>query len=78
MNEKVEEEDVPNYKSEDYYPAHIGDMFGTRYQIVSKLGFGMKSTVWLCRDLWKVKHYDQTQAVELAANALIGSTDISP
>lgn len=49
--EKIEEEGIPTYKSEDYYPAHIGDIFKSRYQLVSKLGFGGKSTAWLCRDL---------------------------
>ncbi|KAF2456099.1 protein kinase [Lineolata rhizophorae] len=49
--EKIEEEDIPGYNPEDYYPARIGDVFESRYQLVSKLGFGVNSTVWLCRDL---------------------------
>jgi serine/threonine-protein kinase SRPK3 len=49
--EKIEEEDVPSYIPEDYYPVYIGEAFNSRYQIVTKLGFGVNSTVWLCRDL---------------------------
>ncbi len=48
---KVEEEDVPPKVLEDFYPVYIGEVFKSRYQAVSKLGFGMNSTVWLCRDL---------------------------
>ncbi|KAK2757610.1 hypothetical protein FQN54_004579 [Arachnomyces sp. PD_36] len=51
--EKIEEEDLPFYNPEDYYPVHIGEVFQSRYQVVSKLGYGGSSTVWLCRDLWK-------------------------
>jgi hypothetical protein len=30
---------------------HLGEVFQSRYQVVAKLGFGVYSTVWLCRDL---------------------------
>lgn len=49
-HEKVEEENVPNYKAERYYPVQIGDVFESRYGVVAKLGFGTTSTVWLSRD----------------------------
>jgi hypothetical protein len=48
---KVEEEELPTYVPEHYYPVAIGEVFNSRYQVVSKLGFGISSTVWLCRDL---------------------------
>jgi serine/threonine-protein kinase SRPK3 len=48
---KIEEENVPSYVPEDYYPVQIGEVFRSRYQVVTKLGFGVNSTVWLCRDL---------------------------
>lgn len=50
-SEKIEEEKLPLYVSEDYYPVHIGEVFASRYQVVSKLGYGTSSTAWLCRDL---------------------------
>jgi len=46
-SEKVEEE---NFGIERYYPARIGDVLSSRYQIVGKLGFGNSSTVWLAHD----------------------------
>ena len=52
--EKFEEEELPHRAIEDYYPVYIGEVFKSRYQVVSKLGYGMNSTVWLCRDLWHV------------------------
>ncbi|KAK2808640.1 hypothetical protein FQN50_004504 [Emmonsiellopsis sp. PD_5] len=36
---KVEEEGLPSYVPEDYYPVMIGEVFVSRYQVVSKLGF---------------------------------------
>lgn len=49
--EKIEEEDLPFYDTKAYYPAYIGEVIASRYQVVSKLGYGMSSTTWLCRDL---------------------------
>jgi hypothetical protein len=51
ISRKIEEEDLPLYKAENYYPASIGQVLESRYQIVSKLGYGTSSTVWLCRNL---------------------------
>lgn len=48
---EIEEENLPGYIAERYYPVHIGQIFNSRYQVVTKLGFGATSTVWLCRDL---------------------------
>jgi len=50
-NERVEEERLPGYKAEEYYPVHLGEVFVSRYQVLAKLGYGGGSTVWLCRDL---------------------------
>lgn len=47
----IEEETLPGYIAERYYPVHIGQIFNSRYQVVTKLGFGATSTIWLCRDL---------------------------
>jgi serine/threonine-protein kinase SRPK3 len=51
MEEEIEEETVPDYKAERFYPAHLSDVFKSRYQVTAKLGFGTGSTIWLCRDL---------------------------
>ena len=50
-SEKIEEEKLPTYVADDYFPVYIGKVFASRYQVVSKLGFGTSSTAWLCRDL---------------------------
>lgn len=47
----VEEETLPFYKHEQYYPVRIGEIFNAKYQMIGKLGYGAYSTVWLCRDL---------------------------
>ncbi|KAI9930181.1 hypothetical protein ASPWEDRAFT_48327 [Aspergillus wentii DTO 134E9] len=56
-SEKLEEEELPLYAPENYYPVHIGQVFESRYQIVSKLGYGTSSTAWLCRDLQHNEYY---------------------
>jgi hypothetical protein len=47
----IEEETIPTYRPEKFYPVHIGEVFNHRYQVVGKLGYGSSATVWLCRDL---------------------------
>ncbi|OAA61641.1 sugar-lactone oxidase [Niveomyces insectorum RCEF 264] len=64
--ERVEEEKLPTYREGDYYPMRIGDVIRDRYQVVAKLGYGVTSTVWLCRDLtferkyWALKVYKRS------------------
>jgi hypothetical protein len=50
-SDQVEEERLPFYKRNDYYPMHMGEVIGGHYQVVAKLGYGTTSTVWLGRDL---------------------------
>lgn len=45
-----EEERLPGYSHEQFYPIHIGDTLKSRCVVVGKLGYGASSTVWLCRD----------------------------
>lgn len=51
LEKEIEEETVPDYKAERFYPVHLGDVFKSRYRVTAKLGFGTASTIWLCRDL---------------------------
>ena len=48
---KIEEERMPAYEKGLYYPVRLGNVYYSRYQVLSKLGFGANSTVWFCRDL---------------------------
>jgi len=47
----IEEELLPGYKAEDYYPITIGQTLNTQYRIICKLGRGVGSTVWLAEDV---------------------------
>ncbi|KAJ5723211.1 hypothetical protein N7488_001246 [Penicillium malachiteum] len=47
----LEEERFEQFKLGRDYPANIGEVLTSRYQVVGKLGFGTTSTVWLARDL---------------------------
>ncbi|KAM3548557.1 hypothetical protein MY1884_009129 [Beauveria asiatica] len=63
--QKIEEERLPFYLRNDYYPMRIGDVVHNHYQVVSKLGYGTSATVWLARDLrdgkyWALKVYIHT------------------
>jgi serine/threonine-protein kinase SRPK3 len=48
---KIEEENMPAYDRGLFHPVRIGEVFNSRYQVLTKIGFGANSTVWLCRDL---------------------------
>lgn len=48
---KLEEESLPFYDPKLFYPVRIGEVFGNRYQVVAKLGYGTTSTTWLSHDL---------------------------
>lgn len=53
----VEEERLPGYKPERYYPVHVGQVFNERYKTIGTVGAGTASTVWLCRDLQKADNW---------------------
>ncbi|PYH76633.1 CMGC protein kinase [Aspergillus uvarum CBS 121591] len=59
-DEPVEEEKSPGYRSEDYYPAKPGEVLADRYQLITKLGWGMASTVWLARDMTGYRWQQET------------------
>ncbi|KAH7170045.1 kinase-like domain-containing protein [Dactylonectria macrodidyma] len=47
----IEEEGMPEYKPEHFYPARLGEVLNGKFQTVAKLGYGSSSTIWLARDL---------------------------
>ncbi|KAM3499839.1 hypothetical protein MY10362_006930 [Beauveria mimosiformis] len=47
----IEEELLPGYKAEDYYPVTTDQTLNSRYRIICKLGRGVGSTVWLAADV---------------------------
>lgn len=52
---EIEEETLPTYRPEKYYPVQQGEVLNNRYQVLAKLGYGVTSTVWLSRDLQYVR-----------------------
>ncbi|PYH66775.1 putative protein kinase [Aspergillus vadensis CBS 113365] len=48
---QIEEERMPAYERGLYYPVELDYVFQSRYQVISKLGFGANSTWWFCSDL---------------------------
>ncbi|KAI9843776.1 MAG: hypothetical protein M1837_006137 [Sclerophora amabilis] len=57
----IEEETIPDYSPEHFYPANPGDLLHDRYEVTAKLGWGTSSVVWLARDLlrwrWQSERY---------------------
>lgn len=48
---KLDEETLPTYQPEKYYPVSQGEILNDRYQTLAKVGYGVTSTVWLAKDL---------------------------
>jgi serine/threonine-protein kinase SRPK3 len=38
------------YRPGGFHPVYVGDIYHERYEVLSKLGYGAYSTVWLARD----------------------------
>ncbi|KFZ14896.1 hypothetical protein V501_02997 [Pseudogymnoascus sp. VKM F-4519 (FW-2642)] len=57
----LEEERNPDYDPKRFYSARIGDTLQGKYQIISKLGSGTGSTVWLAEEMnrwpWQSSKY---------------------
>ncbi|KAB8259967.1 kinase-like protein [Aspergillus pseudonomiae] len=47
----LDEETLPTYQPEKYYPVNQGEILNDRYQTLAKIGYGVTSTVWLAKDL---------------------------
>ncbi len=47
------EEGRDAYRLGGFHPVYIGDVYADRYNILSKIGYGVYSTVWLVRDMTK-------------------------
>ncbi|KND89237.1 Serine/threonine-protein kinase SRPK [Tolypocladium ophioglossoides CBS 100239] len=46
-----EEERLPWYTPDQFYPVRIGEVLDSKYKVVGKLGYGAYSTAWLCRSI---------------------------
>lgn len=46
----IDEERMPGYDAKNFYQVHPGIFFNNRYKILTKVGWGVSSTVWLAHD----------------------------
>jgi serine/threonine protein kinase len=44
-------EELTGYRTGGFCPIRIGQMLGSKYEIIAKLGYGGYSTVWLAKDV---------------------------
>jgi len=51
ISQLFEEEQLPCYKPDQFYPVRIGETLDSKYKVLGKLGYGAYSTVWLCRSM---------------------------
>lgn len=51
QHEAVDEEICPGYSPNHFYSANPGDILASHYQLLVKIGWGTRSTVWLARDI---------------------------
>jgi hypothetical protein len=50
-SELFEEERLPWYSHDQFYPVRTGEVLDSSFKVIGKLGYGAYSTVWLCRDI---------------------------
>ena len=65
----VEKEQFDGFKTGQYYPVKVGDVYEGKYQVLSKLYFGTTSTVWLACNLVCGSTQDELRIYETLANA---------
>jgi len=63
-----EEEGLEDYKKGGYHPVRLKEVYNGRYQIISKLGWGHFSTVWLANDKQNSTVYVALKIVKSAKN----------
>lgn len=64
-SDSSEDEGIQDYKVGGYHPVHVGEIYGDRYIVIQKLGWGHFSTVWLAKDL----KYDTFVALKVQKSA---------
>jgi hypothetical protein len=51
QHELVDEEACPAYNPKYVYPAKPGEILANHYQLLVKIGWGTRSTIWLAKDI---------------------------
>ncbi|KAL6900594.1 kinase-like protein [Trichoderma evansii] len=71
------EEGRAAYTSGGFHPVYIDDIFNNRFKVLSKIGYGRYSTVWLVRDLQASNIQHEFRALKiLSAGSYGGGNDI--
>ncbi|PYI04873.1 protein kinase, partial [Aspergillus sclerotiicarbonarius CBS 121057] len=65
----IDEEICPNYNPANFYPANPGDLLAKRFQLLTKIGWGSQSTVWLARDISRFKWQSEQPVVLKITNS---------
>lgn len=67
---QIEEETLPKYNVNAFYPTRLDEILNDRYQVITKLGFGVTATVWLARDLQAQKSGRKYVTIKICVNTL--------
>jgi serine/threonine-protein kinase SRPK3 len=67
---QIEEETLPKYNVNAFYPTRLDEVLNDRYQVITKLGFGVTATVWLARDLEAQKSGRKYVTIKINVNTL--------
>ncbi|KAL3429875.1 kinase-like domain-containing protein [Aspergillus tetrazonus] len=51
QHELIDEEACPGYNPKHVYPAKPGEILANHYQLLVKIGWGTRSTIWLAKDI---------------------------
>lgn len=58
VHELIDEERFPDYIAPNFLEVHPGDVLNNKYQLISKLGYGRNSSVWLGERQYSVCVYN--------------------
>lgn len=50
FNANDQEEGIAKYRPGGFHPVRFGEVYGSKYEVLRKLGYGQYSTVWLVRN----------------------------
>ena len=73
-----EAEPAEDYAPGGYHPVALGDVYDERYEVQHKLGWGVYSTVWCCRDRRSRRRVLEKVARSPATLALSGRARARP
>ncbi|KAK2779961.1 hypothetical protein FQN53_001147 [Emmonsiellopsis sp. PD_33] len=68
-HQELVDEEICADNSASFYPAKPGEVLGKKFQLLVKIGWGSQSTVWLARDISRLKwQTEQTVVLKIINN----------